>query len=67
MPGNLGLLKEYSRRGEKFDPANEQHLKQLGYFIKNRKWQSGCPFYLEAPYLDIPAMCSAKYLEYMLT
>lgn len=49
-----------------FDPANKQDLDELGYFIKNKKWKNGCPFHLEFPYSDVPAMCMAKYTEHSL-
>ena len=49
-----------------FNPASEEDLKELGFFVMNRKWKSGCPFYLEFPYSDIPAMCMAKYTEHSL-
>lgn len=49
-----------------FDPSNKQDLEELGYFIKNKKWKDGCPFYLEYPYVDIPIMCMTRYAEHML-
>jgi hypothetical protein len=58
--------KTNARKRRKFDPSNQEDLKDLGYFVKNKKWRDGCPFYLEFPYSDIPAMCMIKYTEYSL-
>jgi hypothetical protein len=66
MSDRAFLLNRYVSKREYFDPANEQHLKQLAYFVKNGRWQNGCPFYLEQPYLEIPAMCSNRFLEHSL-
>lgn len=64
--GNFKLKAAVHDR-RKFDPSNKQDLEELGYFIKNKKWKSGCPFHLEFPYSDIPAMCMTKYTEHSLT
>jgi hypothetical protein len=50
-----------------FDPADKKDLLELKYFKKNRKWKQGCPFYLEDPFIEVPAMCYHKYTEYMLS
>lgn len=50
-----------------FDPANREDQLELKYFIENKKWRDGCPFFLEFPYLDIPAMCNVRYTEYSLS
>lgn len=55
------------RERRQFDPANKKDQEELGFFIKNKKWRDGCPFFLEFPYSDIPAMCMARYTEYSLT
>ena len=49
-----------------FDPSSKQDLLELKYFKKNRKWKQGCPFYLEDPFIEVPAMCYHRYTEYML-
>ena len=49
-----------------FNPSDSTDLKELKYFIANSKWKKGCPFYLEDPWEDIPAMCKDKYARYML-
>jgi hypothetical protein len=50
-----------------FNPDAEEDLMELGFFLKNKKWKNGCPFHLEFPYSDIPAMCMAKYTEHSLS
>lgn len=49
-----------------FDPANLDDLKELKYFKDNGKWKGACPFYLEDPYVEVPAMCEGKFTNYML-
>jgi hypothetical protein len=49
-----------------FDPAKKADLLELKYFLENSKWRAGCPFYVEYPWEDIPAMCKDKYAVHML-
>jgi hypothetical protein len=49
-----------------FNPESHEDLMELGFFVKNRKWKNGCPFHLEFPYSDVPAMCMARYTEHSL-
>ena len=49
-----------------FNPESEEDLMELGFFVKNKKWKNGCPFHLEFPYSDVPAMCMARYTEHSL-
>ena len=50
-----------------FNPANIDDLRELKYFKEKGNWRSGCPFYLEDPYVDIPVMCDSKYTNFMLS
>ena len=50
-----------------FNPANKKDLQELKFFKEKGKWENGCPFYLEDPYIEIPAMCDNKYTNYMLS
>lgn len=50
-----------------FDPSNREDLKALKYFKDNGKWKGACPFYLEDPYIEVPAMCESKFTDYMLS
>jgi hypothetical protein len=54
-----------SRR--EFDPSKKEDLLELKYFNDNGKWKNGCPFYVEEPFIDVPAMCYFKYTDYMLS
>lgn len=49
-----------------FNPESYEDLMELGFFVKNKKWKNGCPFHLEFPYSDVPAMCMARYTEHSL-
>jgi hypothetical protein len=39
---------------------------ELKFFLENRRWKNGCPFEIEYPWEDIPAMCKEKYALYKL-
>lgn len=49
-----------------FDPANKKDLAELKYFKDTGKWKNGCPFYIEDPFIEVPAMCDSKFTNYML-
>lgn len=51
----------------RFDPSQKNDLLELKYFLENMTWRNGCPFYLEDPWEDIPAMCKDKYTTFMLS
>lgn len=50
-----------------FDPSKKEDLLELKYFNENGTWRNGCPFYVEEPFIEIPAMCYFKYTERMLS
>lgn len=50
-----------------FDPSKKEDLRELKFYVENLKWKDGCPFYLEYPWEEIPAMCKDKYALYMLS
>jgi hypothetical protein len=52
------------RRRVLFDPADAAHMMEFAAFVKYKTWRSGCPFYLEEPYTDIPTMLYTKVAEY---
>lgn len=54
-------------RRRKFNPATEADRSELAKFRKNGKWENGCPFYLEFPYLDIVTLCQVKLSDFALT
>lgn len=56
----------HSKARREFNPSNKEDLKELRYFVVNKKWREGCPFYAEHPWEDIPAMCLEKYASYSL-
>lgn len=50
-----------------FNPAAIKDLQELKFFKENNKWKTGCPFYIDDPYLEIPSMCDNKFTNYMLS
>ena len=50
-----------------FDPNKKSDLLELKFYLENSKWRNGCPFYVEYPWEDIPAMCKDKYALHMLS
>jgi hypothetical protein len=67
MTDRLFILNASRKQREVFDPKNKSHLEELKFFLENKKWKNGCPFYLEHPYLEIPAMTSQRFLEHCLS
>ena len=49
-----------------FKPESNEDLMELKYFKKHGKWKNGCPFYIEDPFIEVPAMCYYKFTNYML-
>ena len=50
-----------------FDPKNPDDLKAYRLFLKKNNWgKNGCPFELEWPWLDIPAMLSHKISQHFV-
>jgi len=65
----MSILNTFARKfnpRRNFDPSNVNDLKELKYFKEYHTWKEGCPFYLEDPFLEIPAMCMSKYTDHML-
>lgn len=65
----MSILNAFARKfnpRRNFDPANVNDLKELKYFKEHHTWKEGCPFYLEDPFLEIPAMCMSNYTDHML-
>jgi hypothetical protein len=66
MNFNLQTFRRSFNPRREFDPASKQDLQEFKYFKKTGKWKNGCPFYLEDPFIEIPAMCESKFTTYML-
>lgn len=49
-----------------FNPKIKTDIDLLKRFIRLNSWGGTCPFLLEEPYLDIPAMMKDKYIKYQL-
>ena len=66
----MSILDTYARTfnpRRPFNPASMQDLHELKYFVEHNSWKVVCPFILEEPFLEIPAMCMSKYTDYMLS
>ena len=67
MSDRLFILNKHRNQRVVFDPKNKNHLEEIKFYMEHNRWKNGCPFYLEHPYLEIPAMVSQKYLEHVLS
>ena len=63
---NLQTFRRSFNPRREFNPANTEDLLELKYFKEKGKWKNGCPFYVEDPFIEVPAMCYYKYTDYML-
>jgi hypothetical protein len=63
----LSTFRRAFNERREFDPSSRQDLIELKFFKEKGKWKQGCPFYLEDPFIEVPAMCDHKYTNYMLT
>ena len=66
MNMNLSTFRRSFNPRREFDPSNKKDLEEFKFFKKNGKWKNGCPFYLEDPFVEIPAMCESKFTNHML-
>lgn len=63
---NLSTFRRSFNPRREFDPSSKEDLQEFKFFKKNGKWKNGCPFYLEDPFVEIPAMCESKFTNHML-
>lgn len=64
---NLSTFRRSFNPRREFNPADKKDLLEFKFFKQKGKWKKGCPFYLEDPFIDIPAMCDSKFTNHMLT
>lgn len=43
-----------------FDPKSKADIKEFRYYLQNNRWEKGCPFNVEWPYVSIPDMIKDK-------
>lgn len=60
----MKVLVEKQRRF--FNPNNTKDVEDFKYFLKNDKWEKGCPFQVEYPYVSIPDMIKDKIVRNLL-
>ena len=59
------LQSKFQKR--KFNASDNQDMMRYKQFVKTGKWgDSGCPYLLEWPWLNIPAMISHKISEHTM-
>ncbi len=63
---NLSTFRRSFNPRREFDPSSKKDLEEFKFFKKNGKWKNGCPFFLEDPFVEIPAMCESKFTNHML-
>jgi hypothetical protein len=66
MNMNLSTFRRSFNPRREFNPADKKDLQEFKFFKKNGKWKAGCPFFLEDPFVEIPAMCESKFTTHML-
>lgn len=59
------MQQEFLSRKSGFDPENKEHMEEYSYFLKNSRWRSGCPFFLEWPHATVPDMIKDKIVRNM--
>lgn len=62
----LSTIARSIHQRREFNPAKKEDLTELKYFKRNGKWKNGCPFYLQDPFIEVPAMCDSIYTNFML-
>ena len=62
----LSTLDTVVQQRRRFDAHNKADVEAFARFRKENKWEGGCPFFLEWPFLDISAMCLSKFTDAML-
>ena len=65
----MSILVEHqllTNQKRKFNPKDKLDITLLKRFIKLNSWGKPCPFLLEEPYLNIPAMMKDKFIKHTL-
>ena len=76
----MNVLSQVQRQRNRFEAADRKHVEQYRNFlvnhkkhvqeyrkfIVNRKWETGCHYDLEWPYLTIPDMIKDKIINHYL-
>ena len=60
------MQQEFLSRKSSFEPNNKEHMEEFRFFLKNSRWRSGCPFFLEWPHENVPDMIKDKIVRNML-
>jgi hypothetical protein len=49
-----------------FDISNDQHVQCFKQYVIKNKWEDGCPFALEYPWMSVPDMIKDKLIRSFL-
>lgn len=61
------MIARVERKSRKFDPSLKSDVDVYRKFVINRGWgAAGCPFVLEFPFENIPAMIENKIVRHVL-
>jgi hypothetical protein len=52
---------QWTRRS--FDPNKVEDLKEYHHFLKYSRWENGCPFIIEWPFLNVADMISNRIIH----
>ncbi len=66
MNTTVKVLANVVKPRRKFNPADKNDLAELKHFRQTGTWETSCPFELEFPYIEIPAMCNSKCADFLL-
>ena len=62
----MNVLAKVQRQRIRFLATDKDHLQEFRNFVINGKWEKGCPFELEWPYLSIPDMIKDRIINHYL-
>lgn len=67
MNTTVKVLANVIKPRRKFDPSDKNDLLELKHFLEFGTWKTVCPFELESPFIEIPAMLYSKCAGYLIS
>ena len=62
----MNKIEQFKMNRHNFNPLSRGDMIEVKKYFRDSKWENGCPFHLEWPYLDIPSMIKDKITSYTL-
>jgi hypothetical protein len=59
----MNFIARHAKNRRVFNPNKKEDVAEYRYYIKNSQWESGCPFWLDWPYLSIPEMIKDRLVK----